>query len=78
MAEGLEPGAAVIPPHAALTHAAEGHGAGGEMNDGVVDAAAAKMAVIHTMPTDEDVPLRSGSPNPQNLPRQLGFRKLPR
>jgi len=44
MAEGLESGAAVIPTHATLTHAAEGHDAGGEMNDGVVDAAAAKMA----------------------------------
>lgn len=46
MAKGLESGAAVIPTHAALTYAAEGHGAGGEMNNGVVDAAAAKMAVI--------------------------------
>ena len=46
MAKGLEPGAAVIPTHAALTHATEGHGTGGEMNNGVVDAAAAKMAVI--------------------------------
>ena len=46
MAEGLESGAAVIPAHAALAHTSEGHGTGGEMNDGVVDAAAAKMAVI--------------------------------
>ena len=46
MAEGLESGAAVVAAHAALAHTAEGHGAGGEMNDGVVDAAAAKMAVI--------------------------------
>ena len=46
MAEGLESGAAVIPTHTALTHAAEGHGAGGQVNDSVVDAAAAKMAVI--------------------------------
>ena len=46
MAEGLESGAPVIPTHAALTYAAEGHGAGGEMNNGVVDAAAAKMTVI--------------------------------
>ena len=46
MAEGLESDAPVIPTHAALTYAAEGHGAGGEMNNGVVDAAAAKMTVI--------------------------------
>lgn len=46
MAKGLESGTAVIPTHAALTYAAEGHGAGGEMNNGVVDAATAKMAVI--------------------------------
>ena len=46
MAEGLESGATMIAAHAALTYAAEGHGTGGEMNDGVVDAATAKMAVI--------------------------------
>ena len=46
MAEGLESGAAVIPTHAALTHTSEGHGTGGEMNDGVVDAAAAEVTQI--------------------------------
>ena len=46
MAEGLESGAAVIPTHATLTHAAEGHDAGGEMNDGVVDAAAAEVTQL--------------------------------
>lgn len=46
MAESLESGESMVATHAALTYAAEGHDAGGEMNDGVVDAAAAKMAVI--------------------------------
>lgn len=50
MAESLESGAAVIPTHAALTYAAEGHGTGGEMNDGVVDAASAKMAIVQDPP----------------------------
>ena len=46
MAEGLESGAAMIAAHAALSHATEGHGAGGQVNDGVIDAAATKMAVV--------------------------------
>ena len=51
MAEGLESGASVIPTHAALTYAAEGHGAGGEMNDGVVDG----RRNLRTDPADTDV-----------------------
>ena len=89
MAEGLESGAAVIPAHAALAHTAEGHGTGGEMNDGVVDAAAAKMAVIQDPSlgffifTEEIQRQRMRmflhtTPNPQNLPRRLGFQKPPR
>ena len=48
MAESLESGASMVAAHAALTYAAEGHGAGGKMNNGVVDAASAKMAMPNT------------------------------
>ena len=44
MAEGEEAGFAVVGAHAALTHTAKAHGAGGQMDDGVVDAAAAIAA----------------------------------
>ena len=40
--EGIKAGLAVIAAHAAAPYAAEGHPAGGQMNDGVVDAAAAE------------------------------------
>lgn len=50
MAEGLESGAAMVAAHAALAHTAEGHGAGGQVDDGVIDASAAKMAMLQDPP----------------------------
>ena len=46
MTEGLKSGAAMVAAHAALTHTSEGHGTGSQVDDGVVDASAAKMAMI--------------------------------
>ena len=48
--EGLEPGPAVVGPHAALPHAAESHGAGGQVDDHVVDASAAELQAAHGLP----------------------------
>ena len=44
MREGVKSGFSVISSHPAFPEAAEAHLAGGEMNDGVVDAAAAEAA----------------------------------
>ncbi len=42
MRERVEAGFAVVGAHAALAHAAEAHLRGGQVDDSVVDAAAAK------------------------------------
>ena len=46
MAEGLESGPAMVAAHAAFAHTSEGHGTGGQVDDGVVDAASSKMTVV--------------------------------
>ena len=48
--KGLKPGFAVVGPHAALPEASEGHGVGGQVDDHVVDAPAAKAASGHHLP----------------------------
>ena len=47
MAEGLETGAAMIGPHAAVADATEGKLAVDNLHDGVVDAGAARRGVLY-------------------------------
>ena len=44
MGKGVKAGLPVISSHAALSEASEPHPAGSQMNDGIVDAAAAEPA----------------------------------
>ena len=46
----LKPGFAVVGPHAALPEAPEGHGVGGQVDDHVVDAPAAELEAVHSLP----------------------------